>query len=81
MSASGTAHPMTASISRLSCTSCRQKKLKCDRVLPQCGRCARAGEEECSFPTKRKVNKGKRKQVRDLEEKLGEYKTMVEIGG
>ncbi|RSM21058.1 hypothetical protein CDV31_000106 [Fusarium ambrosium] len=60
---------MTTSISRLSCTPCRQKKLKCDRVLPQCGRCARAGEE-CSFPTGRKVNKGKRKQVRELEEKL-----------
>ncbi|KAJ4236983.1 hypothetical protein NW759_000107 [Fusarium solani] len=78
MSASGTAHPMTASISRLSCTSCRQKKLKCDRVLPQCGRCARAGEEECSFPTKRKVNKGKRKQVRDLEEKLVQLESRIQ---
>ncbi|RSL64930.1 hypothetical protein CEP54_004469 [Fusarium duplospermum] len=68
---------MTTSISRLSCTPCRQKKLKCDRVLPQCGRCARAGEE-CSFPTSRKVNKGKRKQVRELEEKLVQLEDRIQ---
>lgn len=30
-----------------SCTQCRVKKLKCDRVLPMCGNCTKAGRGAC----------------------------------
>jgi hypothetical protein len=35
----------------LSCTSCRQRKVKCDKVEP-CGPCVKA-EAKCTFPTRR----------------------------
>ena len=34
----------------LSCIDCKRRKLKCDRVFPSCGRCARAGlANRCSY--------------------------------
>ncbi|KAF2499032.1 hypothetical protein BU16DRAFT_503030 [Lophium mytilinum] len=34
----------------LSCYACRNRKMKCDRVFPVCGRCARTGRaEQCSY--------------------------------
>lgn len=29
----------------LSCYDCRRRKLQCDRVMPACGRCVKAGQE------------------------------------
>ncbi|KAF2804167.1 uncharacterized protein BDZ99DRAFT_575485 [Mytilinidion resinicola] len=34
----------------LSCYACRNRKMKCDRLFPVCGRCARTGRaEQCSY--------------------------------
>lgn len=53
-----------------SCTQCRLKKLKCDRVRPHCGRCAKLSES-CDYPQTRRSNVGRRKRVYELEAKLG----------
>ncbi|KAL4796578.1 hypothetical protein BDV19DRAFT_360636 [Aspergillus venezuelensis] len=29
---------------RLTCDTCRERKVRCDRVWPKCGRCVRLGE-------------------------------------
>ncbi|KAK0665697.1 putative binuclear zinc transcription factor [Cercophora samala] len=65
-----TAIPTSAtSLARLSCTSCRDRKQKCDRNLPVCRRCTGL-RHDCVYPNSRKSGQGKRKQVRDLEAKL-----------
>ncbi|KAK0704044.1 hypothetical protein B0T26DRAFT_658509 [Lasiosphaeria miniovina] len=53
----------------LSCFGCRNKKSRCDRAWPRCGRCLRLGEL-CVFPASRQSQVGKRKKVRDLEAKV-----------
>lgn len=60
----------------LSCDECRRRKLKCDRVRPQCGTCA-LSESECVFPgdsRKRGPKKGQlqalRARIRTLEQQL-----------
>ncbi|KAM5377536.1 hypothetical protein ACJZ2D_004905 [Fusarium nematophilum] len=72
---------MEASSSKLSYVACRQRKVKCNRILPRCGRCTNIGEE-CVYPTSRKSHRGKRKQVRDLEEKLVQLEDQIRtLGG
>ncbi|KAK0610597.1 hypothetical protein B0T17DRAFT_500407 [Bombardia bombarda] len=64
----------------LSCFRCRDKKLKCDRIWPRCGRCTKLGDS-CIFPGSRKSQTGKRKKVRELEARLeqleGQLKEVV----
>src|SRR5687768_748876 len=34
----------------LSCFACRNRKMKCDRVYPVCGRCSRTGRaDQCTY--------------------------------
>lgn len=35
--------------SKLGCLNCKRKNIRCDEVLPQCGNCARAKKETCSY--------------------------------
>lgn len=35
--------------SKLGCLNCKRKKIRCDENLPQCGNCARAKRETCSY--------------------------------
>ncbi|KZL64741.1 binuclear zinc transcription factor, partial [Colletotrichum tofieldiae] len=44
--------------SRWSCFQCRSRKVKCDRVKPQCGRCTRL-KDTCIFPESRQKPQGK----------------------
>ncbi|KAK4041235.1 hypothetical protein C8A01DRAFT_14989 [Parachaetomium inaequale] len=53
----------------LSCAQCRSRKLKCDRKRPICGRCVKQNET-CSYPGLRQRALGRRKTVRDLEERI-----------
>lgn len=55
----------------ISCTSCRRRKLKCDRLKPMCGTCHRL-KHECSYPERRRNNASKRRNMKDLEARLGE---------
>ncbi|KAK4135465.1 hypothetical protein BT67DRAFT_277667 [Trichocladium antarcticum] len=54
----------------LACVNCRSRKLKCDRQIPVCARCAKAGGE-CLYPESRRKPTFKRRNVKDLEERLG----------
>lgn len=54
----------------LACVSCRSRKLKCDRTKPACTRCARL-KSECVYPESRRKPAFKRRNVKELEERLG----------
>lgn len=54
-----------------SCRACRSRKMKCDRVQPQCGRCTRLGDT-CEYPKERRSNVGRQKRVLELETKVGQ---------
>jgi hypothetical protein len=55
----------------LSCVTCRSRKLRCDRIKPKCSRCARV-ENDCVYPESRRKPAAKRRNVKELEERLGE---------
>jgi hypothetical protein len=54
----------------ISCTQCRRRKLKCDRVKPSCGTCSRL-RHQCVYPEGRMKSTMKRRNVKDLEARLG----------
>lgn len=63
------AKPSQTAAATLSCTICRSKKLKCDRVRPQCGRCTKLGEG-CEYPESRQNRIGTRRHARNLETRM-----------
>lgn len=44
------AEPSIEVLAGSSCMGCRRKKFRCDRVMPQCGRCAQ-GDRKCNYPS------------------------------
>jgi hypothetical protein len=56
--------------SKLSCRQCRARKLRCDRIMPICGRCIKSGSD-CTFPGSRMKQTGNKRSVKDLEARLG----------
>lgn len=54
----------------LACVSCRSRKLKCNRMRPICSRCAKA-KLECVYPESRRKPTFQRRNVRELEARLG----------
>ena len=62
--------------SHLSCVQCRSRKLKCDRQQPVCGRCQRQ-DEPCGYPESRQRAIGRRKTVRELEERSMQPQTFL----
>ena len=54
----------------ISCTSCRKRKLKCDRVKPSCGTCSRL-RHDCEYPERRRNLGSKRRNMKELEARLG----------
>jgi hypothetical protein len=54
----------------LSCVTCRARKLRCDREKPTCARCAKLNSE-CVYPESRRKAASKRRNVRELEARLG----------
>lgn len=63
-------------VSRLSCTQCRTRKLKCDRSRPCCGRCIKLGDV-CAYPQSRlqPVRRGNR--ATESETKTGQPKDVM----
>ncbi|KAL2127491.1 hypothetical protein VTI74DRAFT_10634 [Chaetomium olivicolor] len=64
----------------LACVSCRARKLKCDRQKPVCARCAKAGGE-CVYPESRRKPAFKRRNVRELEERLAQVEGLLKNVG
>ncbi|KAF4987102.1 hypothetical protein FDECE_15585 [Fusarium decemcellulare] len=60
-----------STMSPLSCLLCKSRKLRCDKVMPVCGRCGQAGER-CEYPAgrKRPVNPVARRRVSDMAKKI-----------
>jgi hypothetical protein len=63
----------------ISCVSCRKRKLRCDRVKPQCGTCVRL-RHECEFPERRRNTGSKRRNMKELEARLGRLKVASGFG-
>ena len=62
--------PPAAATEPLACVSCRARKLKCDKAPGICGRCAKVGQE-CVYPESRRRPTFKKRNVRELEARLG----------
>lgn len=54
----------------ISCVSCRRRKLKCDRAKPACGTCLRL-RHDCEYPERRRNLGAKRRNIKELEARLG----------
>ncbi|CZS93123.1 uncharacterized protein RAG0_03541 [Rhynchosporium agropyri] len=65
-----------ASEKTISCTSCRKRKLKCDRVKPACGTCSRL-RHDCEYPERRRNMGSKRRNMKELEARLAEVETRL----
>ncbi|TDZ87542.1 Citrinin biosynthesis transcriptional activator ctnR [Colletotrichum sidae] len=60
----------------LACVTCRSRKLKCDRVTPACGRCVKV-KGECVYPESRRKPAFKRRNVKELEERLAQVEDLL----
>ncbi|KAK2604521.1 hypothetical protein N8I77_007445 [Diaporthe amygdali] len=60
----------------LACVSCRARKLKCDRIKPACTRCTKV-KSECSYPESRRKPAFKRRNVKELEERLAQVEVLL----
>ncbi|KAL1866224.1 hypothetical protein Daus18300_006888 [Diaporthe australafricana] len=60
----------------LACVSCRARKLKCDRTRPACTRCTRV-KSECCYPESRRKPAFKRRNVKELEERLAQVEVLL----
>ncbi|KAI0879611.1 hypothetical protein GGS24DRAFT_438045 [Hypoxylon argillaceum] len=60
----------------LSCVTCRSRKLRCDKVKPVCTRCAKVNGR-CVYPESRRKPAFKRKNVKELEERLAQVEDLL----
>ncbi|KAK3322582.1 fungal-specific transcription factor domain-containing protein [Apodospora peruviana] len=65
-----------ATIEALACVTCRARKLKCDRRAPICTRCERANNA-CVYPETRRKPAFKRRNVKELEERLAQVEGVL----
>lgn len=63
----------------ISCVSCRKRKLKCDRIKPRCGTCIRL-RHECEFPERKRNLGSKRRNMKELEARLGMASSFMNLG-
>ncbi|RGP78256.1 hypothetical protein FLONG3_3571 [Fusarium longipes] len=67
-------------LSPFSCQLCRMRKLKCDKALPRCGRCAKTSEK-CDYPSARKkpvINPAMRPKLRDMQTRIRDLEARLE---
>ncbi|PSR78720.1 hypothetical protein BD289DRAFT_508902 [Coniella lustricola] len=60
----------------LACVTCRSRKLRCDRTKPACQRCAKL-RAPCVYPESRRKPAVKRRNVRELEERLAQVEVLL----
>ncbi|CAG9984338.1 unnamed protein product [Clonostachys byssicola] len=70
--------PPEMGLSRLSCVSCRARKLKCDRTMPACVRCSNV-DNECVYPESRRKRIYKRANVKEMEEQLARLEQQLNL--
>ncbi|KAI3336446.1 hypothetical protein HD806DRAFT_517640 [Xylariaceae sp. AK1471] len=64
----------------LSCVTCRSRKLRCDKNKPVCARCAKV-HGDCVYPESRRKPTFKRRNVRELEERLAQVEGLLRQAG
>ncbi|CEI70597.1 unnamed protein product [Fusarium venenatum] len=67
-------------LSPFSCQLCRFRKLKCDKAIPMCGRCAKTNEK-CDYPAARKkpvINPAMRPRLRDMQSRIRDLEARLE---
>ncbi|GAP89658.1 putative binuclear zinc transcription factor [Rosellinia necatrix] len=64
----------------LSCVTCRSRKLRCDKVKPVCTRCAKVNGG-CVYPESRRKPAFRRRNVRELEERLAQVEGLLRHAG
>ncbi|KAI0453286.1 hypothetical protein F5B21DRAFT_505513 [Xylaria acuta] len=64
----------------LSCVTCRSRKLRCDKVRPVCTRCAKVNGD-CVYPESRRKPAFKRRNVKELEERLAQVEDLLRQAG
>ncbi|KAM0385121.1 hypothetical protein ACHAQC_011685 [Fusarium culmorum] len=67
-------------LSPFSCQLCRFRKLKCDKAIPICGRCAKTNEK-CDYPAARKkpvINPAMRPRLRDMQSRIRDLEARLE---
>ncbi|KAK2003417.1 hypothetical protein LX36DRAFT_651187 [Colletotrichum falcatum] len=64
----------------LACVTCRSRKLKCDRVKPACSRCLKV-KGQCVYPESKRKPTFKRKNVKELEERLAQVEILLKEAG
>jgi hypothetical protein len=60
----------------LSCASCRQRKIKCDKVQPLCTPCVRVGIE-CVYPSRKPTRRAPRTRQSELLERISRLESIV----
>lgn len=60
----------------LSCASCRQRKIKCDKVQPLCTPCIRGGVE-CIYPSRKPTRRAPRARQSELLERISRLESIV----
>lgn len=68
-------------ISRIisACKRCRLRKIKCDRALPKCGNCVKAGVDECLCLVASSGEAINRLYIQDLEQKVADLEKQVDL--
>jgi hypothetical protein len=72
-SVSSTTTPQTKY--RLSCTACRVRKVRCDRVHP-CSHCTRAGVD-CVFPSRKRMERPRKSKNSELLNRISRLESIV----
>lgn len=74
-SSKGTTHQLPGETHALSCSNCRQRKIKCLKVYP-CPHCVRGGLE-CIFPARKKDRAPRRNKNSELLNRLAKLEAIV----
>ena len=64
----------------LSCSSCRQRKVKCPKDQPVCAQCSRFGLE-CVYPSRKPTRRAPRPRQKELIERLKRLESIVGSAG
>lgn len=60
----------------LSCSSCRQRKIKCDKVQPNCTQCTRFSID-CVYPSRKPTRRAPRPRQHELLDRISRLETIV----
>ncbi|KAJ4134711.1 hypothetical protein NW768_004309 [Fusarium equiseti] len=60
----------------LSCSNCRTRKIKCDKIQPFCGQCSRFGLD-CVFPSRKPTRRAPRPRQSELLDRISRLENIV----